>query len=172
MGFHAVKLPNCPLSSGMGRLFDGVSAILGVKERCSYEGQGAVLLEAAAGRDGGVYPVTFTEECGVYRFDWREMIREIAAQQAKGVDTGAIAARFHNTLVEMAVRQCLYAREQSGLSRVVLSGGSFQNMYMMRRLPAALEKEGFTVFRHRRVSPNDEGLSLGQLLIAKARTEK
>ena len=163
---------NCPLSSGMGRLFDGVSAILGIKETCSYEGQGAVLLEAAATRDEGAYPVVFEEKDGVFRFDWREMIRRIVREQADGEDRGAIAARFHNTLVAMAVRQCVLAREESGLERVVLSGGSFQNMYIMRRLPAALEKEGFTVYRHRRVSPNDEGLSLGQILIAKARLEQ
>ena len=163
---------NCPLSSGMGRLFDGVSAILGIKENCSYEGQGAVLLEAAAAEDEGMYPVSFEEEGGLARFDWRGMIRRIVKELSDGVDRGVIAARFHNTLVDMAVSQCLYAREQSGLSRVVLSGGSFQNMILMRRLPAALEKEGFAVYRHRRVSPNDEGLSLGQLLIAKARTGK
>ena len=130
-----------------------------------------MLLEAAAGRDEGVYPVSFTREDGLWRFDWREMIRLIVKEQTAGVDRGAIAARFMNTLVAMAVRQCRLAREESGLDRVVLSGGSFQNMYMMRRLPSALEKEGFTVYRHRRVSPNDEGLSLGQLMIAKAQTE-
>ena len=162
---------NCPLSSGMGRLFDGVSAILGIRERCSYEGQGAVLLEAAAAEDAGRYPVSFTEEGALVRFDWRDMIRAICAEQAAGTDRGTIAARFHNTLVDMAVRECLHAREISGLTRIVLSGGSFQNLYLMRRLPAALEKEGFTVYHHRRVSPNDEGLSLGQILIAKARTE-
>ena len=162
---------NCPLSSGMGRLFDGVSALLGIKERCSYEGQGAVLLEAAAAEDEGVYPVSFEEEDGVARFDWRGMIRRIVKEQSDGVESGVIAARFMNTLVDMAVSQCLYARDVSGLSRVVLSGGSFQNLYMMRRLPAALEKEGFAVCRHRRVSPNDEGLSLGQLMIAKAKLQ-
>ena len=163
---------NCPLSSGMGRLFDGVSALLGIKEKCSYEGQGAVLLEAAAGKDEGVYPVSFTKEDGIWRFDWRDMIRLIVQEKISGTDQGAIAARFMNTLAEMAVRQCCLAREESGLNRVVLSGGSFQNMYLMHRLPAALEKEGFTVYRHRRVSPNDEGLSLGQLMVAKARTEQ
>lgn len=163
---------NCPLSSGMGRLFDGVSALLGIKENCSYEGQGAVLLEAAAGEDERAYPVSFTRDGGIWRYDWREMIRLIVKERDSGVDRGTIAARFMNTLVDMAVRQSCLAREESGLNRVVLSGGSFQNMYMMRRLPAALEKEGFAVYRHRRVSPNDEGLSLGQLLIAKARTEQ
>lgn len=162
---------NCPLSSGMGRLFDGVSALLGIRERCSYEGQGAVLLEAAATQDAGVYPVSFADDGGVYRFDWRELIRAIAEEGASGTDRGVLAARFMNTLVDMAVRQCLLAREQSELSRVVLSGGSFQNMFIMHRLPAALEKEGFTVYRHRRVSPNDEGISLGQLMVAGAKLQ-
>ena len=116
-----------------------------------------------------MYPVSFEEEDGLARFDWRAMIRRIVKEQSDGVESGVIAARFMNTLVDMAVSQCLYARDVSGLSRVVLSGGSFQNMYIMSRLGAALEKEGFTVCRHRRVSPNDEGLSLGQLMIAKAK---
>ena len=156
---------NCPLSSGMGRLFDGVAAIAGIKERCSYEGQGAVLLEAAAER--GItahYPVTITGE--PLRFDWREMIREIAQERAAGVSTGVIAAKFMNTLVEVGAAQCRLAREKTGLTRVVLSGGSFQNMYIMRRLPARLRDEGFEAYHHSRVSANDEGLSLGQLMIA------
>ena len=157
---------NCPLSSGMGRLFDGVAAILGIKTVCSYEGQGAVLLEAAAGEDDGAYPVSFEGE--LLRFDWRGMIRAIAAEKDSGVPAGKIAARFMNTLIEMAVMQCRAAREYSGLDRVVLSGGSFQNMYIMKRLPERLKKEGFRVYTHRRVSTNDEGLSLGQLMIADA----
>ena len=157
---------NCPLSSGMGRLFDGVAALLGVKTRCSYEGQGAVLLEAAATADDGVFPVVL--DGGPLRFDWREMIRELAACREKGEETGRLAARFMNTLIEMAVRQCCAAREKSGLNTVALSGGSFQNQYLMARLPGRLEKAGFRVLRHRRVSCNDEGLSLGQLMIAQA----
>ena len=155
---------NCPLSSGMGRLFDGAAAILGLKTRCTYEGQGAVLLEAAAAADDGVYPVIL--EGTPLRFDWREMIRAMVRDRNNGVETGRIAARFHNTLIEMAVRQCLAAREASGIETVALSGGSFQNMVLMHRLPKRLEAEGFRVLRHRRVSPNDEGLSLGQLMIA------
>lgn len=163
---------NCPLSSGMGRLFDGVSAMIGVKTRCSYEGQGAILLEAAATDDDGLYPIAWEEENGLLRFDWREMIRAIAADQSRGIDRGVIAARFMNTLADMGARQCIRAREQSGLERVVLSGGSFQNMYMMHRLPEALRRAGFTVYHHRRVSTNDEGISLGQLLVARAVLER
>ena len=158
---------NCPLSSGMGRLFDGVSALLGIKTKCSYEGQGAILLEAAATEDDGVFPIVL--EGAPLRFDWREMIRTIAAARDAGEDTGRLAARFMNTLVEMAVQMCAAARKQCGISTVALSGGSFQNMFIMARLPRRLENEGFRVLRHRRVSCNDEGLSLGQLMIAAAR---
>lgn len=161
---------NCPLSSGMGRLFDGVAAILGIKTRCSYEGQGAVLLEAAAGDWDGVYP--FSLEGKPLRFDWRETIRSIAADRAMGLPTERIAAAFMNTLLSMAVRMCVCAGAESGTKSVVLSGGSFQNMYIMQRLPAMLEREGFKVYRHRRVSTNDEGIALGQLVIADAALKK
>ncbi len=158
---------NCPLSSGMGRLFDGVSAILGIKEKCSYEGQAAVLLEAAATEHDGVYPISF-ERGDLLRFDWRDMIRAIASDKAAGLEMGKIAAKFMNTLIEMALRQCLAAREKSGLNTVALSGGSFQNMYIMKRLPRRLEAAGFRVLHHGRISCNDEGISVGQLMIANA----
>ncbi|MBP3622589.1 MAG: carbamoyltransferase HypF [Oscillospiraceae bacterium] len=158
---------NCPLSSGMGRLFDGVAAILGVKTRCSYEGQGAILLEAAARDNGGTYPILLSGRPLV--FDWREMIRAIVQDRQRGVDTGVIAARFMNTLVEMAVKMAVAAREETGLNRVCLSGGSFQNMYIMHRLPDRLRDDGFQVYHHSRVSANDEGIALGQLMIANAK---
>ena len=157
---------NCPESSGMGRLFDGVAALLGLKTLAGYEGQGAVLLEAAIQEDEGSYPLAFAGD--PLRFDWRPMIRAIVAERDAGVATGHIAARFHNTLLEMAAVMCRRAAEASGLRDVVLSGGSFQNRYLMERLPARLAREGLTVYRHIRVSCNDEGLSLGQLMIAEA----
>ena len=73
---------NCPLSSGMGRLFDGAASILGIKEECNYEGQAAILLEAAAGESGESFPLCFIpdeKESGLLRFDWRPMIRALAA---------------------------------------------------------------------------------------------
>ena len=157
---------NCPESSGMGRLFDGVAALLGLKTLAGYEGQGAVLLEAAIQEDEGSYPLAFAGD--PLRFDWRPMIRAIVAERDAGVATGHIAARFHNTLLEMAAVMCRRAAEASGLRDVVLSGGSFQNRYLMERLPARLAREGLTVYRHIRVYCNDEGLSLGQLMIAEA----
>lgn len=155
---------NCPYSSGMGRLFDAVAAMLGIKEHCSYEGQGAVLLEAAATEDcDRYYPISF--EGDIMRFDWRNMIRELYLDKQRGVSLGETAAAFMNTLCHMGLRQCVAARSDTGIDRVALSGGSFQNMYIMKRLPAMLEREGFGVLRHRRVSTNDEGIALGQLMI-------
>ena len=137
---------NCPLSSGMGRLFDGAAALLGVKSLASYEGQGAVLLEAAATETAESYPVVLEGE--PLRFDWREMVRAMETDRLRGVPTGEIAGRFHNTLVRAAVGQCLAAREKTGINDVALSGGTFQNMILMHKLPAALEEEGFRVWRH------------------------
>ena len=156
---------NCPASSGMGRLFDGVAAILKIREQCSYEGQGAVLLEAAAERDSGSFQLKFYEENGLDIFDWRPMILEIHEAAASGIPAGITASRFMNTLTDMAEAQCLRAAEKTGLTRVVLSGGVFQNAYILARLPDRLRAAGLEVFTHSRVSTNDEGLSLGQIMI-------
>ena len=167
---------NCPLSSGMGRLFDGVSAILGIRETCSYEGQAAILLEAAAGESDACLPVIFCEEPApeaphtkLLRFDWRPMIRELIRQRDSGVPVPLLASMFMNTMVEMAVEIAVAASKETGIRQTVLSGGSFQNIYFMQRLPQRLRAAGLEVFCHRRVSCNDEGLSLGQLKIASAR---
>ncbi len=156
---------NCPKSSGMGRLFDGAAAILGIKSETSYEGQGAVLLEAAAGDEEGAYTVEFYGAEPV-RFDWRPMIGQMVKEKESGTEIGIISARFMNTLIKMGTEMCKMAREKTGINSVVLSGGSFQNMYIMNRLPEALKNEGFQVYCHRRVSCNDEGISLGQLMAA------
>ena len=155
---------NCPKATSIGRLFDGAAAILGIRQNASYEGQGAVLLEAAGANEpetDAAYSCPMLETSGIMAFDWRPMVREMTKEPS--------AAKFMNTLIEAAVLHCLAAREKSGLNRVVLSGGSFQNMYIMQRLPGRLEKEGFEVFHHRRVSCNDEGISLGQLCVLQSR---
>lgn len=156
---------SCPLSSGMGRLFDGVAAILGIRQECSYEGQGAILLEASAETDPGGYTLSFYDVDGVNVFDWRPMIREIAAEIKAGVPMGIAAERFMNTLTSAAEEACLRAAAETGLTRVVLSGGVFQNAYLLERIPERLRRRGLEIFTHSRVSANDEGLSLGQILI-------
>ena len=162
---------NCPRSSGMGRLFDGAAAILGTKELCNYEGQAAILLEAAAGESGEHFPVCFVpdeNDTELLRFDWRPMIRALAAERQAGAAVPVLAAKFMNTLIEMAAEQAADAAEKTGIRQVVLSGGSFQNQYVMQRLPNRLHARGLEVYHHRRVSCNDEGLSLGQLMIGNA----
>ena len=157
---------NSPLSSGMGRLFDGVCAILGIRRRASYEGQGAVLLEAAADtRETGEYPFSFYDAQGVLTLYWRDMIRALVSD---GAGAGVRAARFMNTLISAAAEQLRRVSKETGLGRVVLSGGVFQNMYIMNRLPGRLRRMGLEVYTHSRVSCSDEGLSLGQLMILEA----
>ena len=105
-------------------------------------------------------------------FDWRKMVEALVEEQKKKTPIGCLAARFMNTLIQMAVMQCEATREETGLSRVVLSGGTFQNRYLLERLPEHLREVGFNVYHHRRVSCNDEGLSLGQAVIALYRLGK
>ncbi len=157
---------NCPRTSSMGRLFDGVSALLGITRHASYEGQGAVLLEAAAEECGRAYPAPIEKVDGIWRFDWRPMIDAIASELSNRVPRGEMAAAFMNTLTEMAADMCRRIREDTGLARAVLSGGTFQNQYLLSHLTERLERDGFAVYRHRRVSCNDEGICLGQGLIA------
>ena len=163
---------NCPASSGMGRLFDGVCSILGRKETVSYEGQGAVLLEAMAQETARTYPLVFQEEDGRMTADTRELIKAIVSDRISGVSPSVIAGAFHNTLAELALRECLYASHLTGEKRVVLSGGVFQNRKLLTRVLTLLRQNGLEVYRHSRVSTNDEGISLGQVMIAGARMKK
>lgn len=160
---------NCPRSSGMGRLFDGVYALLTERTQVTYEGQGAVLLEAMAHENDLTLPFSFYEDNGLLRLDPRPMISAIVEELAAGTAPAELAGAFMNTLVNAGVEQCLAAQRRTGLKRVVLSGGVFQNMYLLPRLLDALTHSGFQTYHHSRVSTNDEGIALGQLMIAYAR---
>ncbi len=157
---------NAPRASSMGRLFDGVYAILTGRDRVTYEGQGAILLETMAGDSTAQYPVILETGEGPAVYDFRLMIRGLVADQAAGSTPSELAAKFMNTMVEMARIQCEEIRNRTGLNQVVLSGGVFQNMYLLPRVIKALKKAGFEVYHHSRVSANDEGISLGQTMIA------
>lgn len=157
---------NCPKASSMGRLFDGVCAILGIKHKASYEGQGAVLLEAAAEENvTRVYPYEITDGVFTYKLMLQAMLEDLD----RGVSAGNCAAAFMNTMVAMALEICAEISGKTGIRKVVLSGGTFQNQYMLSRIMDALEKQGLEPYCHHRVSCSDEGLSLGQLMIANAR---
>lgn len=163
---------NCPVSSGMGRLFDGVYALLTGRTRVTYEGQGAILLEAMAEETDLRLPAVFYEEDGVLRFDHRALTTALLEGKKNGVPAGELATAFMDVLISAGVTQCRRARELTGCDRVVLSGGVFQNMYLLPRLLDALQADGFTPYHHSRVSANDEGIALGQLVIADALLRK
>jgi hydrogenase maturation protein HypF len=162
----AAKRLNSPLTSSLGRLFDGVAAIAGLRSRVTYEGQAAMELELVAAEE--------TES--VYDYAWEEgapcrilpapIIRGVAADVGKGLRVAAISAKFHNTLVRMFSDLCESIRRQRGLNRVVLSGGVFQNARLLTGLIPALAARGFEVYSHRLVPANDGGIALGQALIA------
>lgn len=157
---------NVPQATSMGRLFDGVYAILTGRDSVTYEGQGAILLETMADHWSESYPVTLEQDGDQMVWDFRPMVRSLAADLAGGQRSGQLAAKFMNTVVEMAQLQCQRIRERTGLNQVVLSGGVFQNMYLLPQVIEHLRRAGFEVYHHSRVSANDEGISLGQTMIA------
>jgi hydrogenase maturation protein HypF len=155
---------NAPLSSGMGRLFDAVSAVLGVRERVSYEGQGAIELEWLAG-DVVAEPYRCAVDGGVIAGP--QLIAAVYDDYHRGRPRAEIAAAFHEGVAAAAVSACA----QAGDPRlVVLSGGTFQNGRLVRSVSLGLETLGFKVLTHRLVPPNDGGISYGQAAIAARRT--
>ena len=150
---------NAPLSSGMGRLFDAVAALLGVREAVTYEGQAAVELEHLAGATPAEpYPWRFG--------DTSALVRMVAEDRAAGRPAAAIAAAFHETIAASAAGACSEAGDPR---TVVLSGGSFQNLRLLASTRTRLEAAGFRVLVHRLVPPNDGGISYGQAAVAAAR---
>jgi hydrogenase maturation protein HypF len=158
---------NSPFTSSCGRIFDGISALLGLCLSISYEGQAAVELEMIAdpGEDG-VYEFFIDERGGKEIIRLKPMIEGILRDIEKRTAHSVISGKFHNTLVKIGVVICQKIKSQGGPKKVALTGGVFQNRLLSERMRAALEKAGFAVLVHRRVPCNDGGLSLGQAVIA------
>lgn len=185
---------NSPWTSSVGRLFDAVAAIVGLREVVSYEGQAAVELEglAAEAAENGSYPYEFISvedassrvdmyasmnlglspadgpASGTTIIDTRPMIRAVLRDVNRQIPSRKIARQFHSTLVRIISKTCERIRAQTGESTVVLSGGVFLNALLTSETVMRLTDAGFQVFRHQRVPPNDGGLCLGQLAIAAA----
>ena len=155
---------NAPLTSSAGRLFDAVAAVLGLRQVCQFEGQAAMELEFAL--DGVVtdesYPFRTRAEGKPWVLDWEPAVREILADVQGGLAVGTIAARFHNTLVEMIAAVAGLEQQE----RIVLTGGCFQNRYLTERAVARLRADGFRPYWHQRIPPNDGGIPLGQIIAA------
>lgn len=152
-----------PLTSSAGRLFDAVSALLGVRDVVSYEGQAAIDLEHAADPDElGSYPVPLVDG----EVQVGALVRALAEDLQRGTGVPVLAARFHNALADVVARVCEAVREQSGVTEVALSGGVFQNSRLLAGCLDRLEPKGFMVLTHRQVPCNDGGISLGQAAVA------
>jgi hydrogenase maturation protein HypF len=159
---------NSPLTSSCGRLFDAVAAILGVRQTVSYEGQAAIELEALAetGVAGEPFPFALHPAKEAWELDLRPLIKTMVTALAKGTQRANLARTFHRTLAQAALAVCRGIRLESGLDRVALSGGVFQNRLLTEDLAEVLEAAGFTVLVHRLLPPNDGCISLGQAVIA------
>jgi hydrogenase maturation protein HypF len=157
---------NSPLTTSVGRLFDAVASMAGVARVNRFEGQAAMQLERAIGscvtRD--CYPLS--ERDGVA--DWAPLIEAVRADVRNGAAVDLISARFHNALVAWIVN----VARRTGVGQVALSGGVFQNSYLVERSVAELESNGFKVATHQRVPANDGGIALGQAVIAGLATQR
>jgi hydrogenase maturation protein HypF len=158
---------NAPLTSSAGRLFDAIASLLGLRDRISFEGQAAMELEALADRDADlIYPTTVTEGDGSIVVHTTDVVRGVVEDLLRQAPASLIAARFHATLADVLARVCERVRERTGLDVVALSGGVFQNAWLLQAAMGRLEAAGFRVYTHRQVPTNDGGLALGQAAIA------
>jgi hydrogenase maturation protein HypF len=164
---------NAPLTSSVGRLFDAVASLVGLRQRVQFEGQAAMELEFAIRSNGAQeyeIPVAPAPQGPPPRpanrrllvLDWGPMVRAIVNDARRGVSASRISAGFHNALVEAIIA----VSRRIGANRVVLSGGCFQNAWLIARAVHRLREEGFRPCWHQRVPPNDGGISLGQIVAA------
>lgn len=155
-----------PATSSVGRLFDAVAALLGVRDTVTYEGQAAVELEQRVSRtESGAYPTGLRDGvlCGT------DLVRAAAEDLRAGVDVGRIAARFHHGLADTTVRAVVAAAGEYGARTAALAGGVFVNDVLLERIRGGLEAAGMEVLVPTRVPCNDGGISLGQVAVAAAR---
>ncbi len=178
---------NSPLTSGAGRFFDAVASILGLCQVAAFPAQGPMLLEALT-RQGcnetykwsavienkpGINPASSSAGPanlpGVIQLD--ETLKGIVEDIGLGAENSIIASKFHNTITSIIFETVNAIRRREGLNKVVLSGGVFQNKYLLERTESLLSKNDFEVFFHAAVPTNDGGIALGQLAVAAKRRE-
>lgn len=178
---------NSPLTSSMGRLFDGVAAVLGLRGKVNYEGQAAIELEhlAFSWVQGNAKLSLMSTE--LYSFEYKTeinnggfnclqidplaLIMDIVADLKLGVNQGEIAWRFHLSVANLVITVANLIRMEKGINQVCLSGGVFQNILLLRQVVHGLRQENFDVYYHSKVPCNDGGIALGQAVIATERSE-
>ena len=166
------KKVNSPRTSSLGRFFDGIAAIVGVRNHVFFEGQAAMELEMLAGK----------KTKAVYDYEWipgdmhrvllQPIVCGVVRDIERGVQLSVISSKFHATLIRLFSELCEVIRKESGLNQVALSGGVFQNSILLTGLMQALEEKNFQVFTHTHVPANDGGISLGQAVVAAAVVNK
>jgi len=156
-----IKDVNSPKTSSVGRLFDAVAALVGLRSTINYEGQAAMMLEYIVNqKEDGIYNFDIIDEKSII-INWFPMVKEILSDLSNKVNVEIISAKFHNTLVRIILR----IAEKFRIKKIVLSGGCFQNAVLLEKT-IKLEKQGYKIYRHQRIPPNDGGISLGQVVIA------
>jgi hydrogenase maturation protein HypF len=162
---------NAPLTSSMGRLFDTAAALSGVRGITEYEAQAAIELEMVAYEapdETGRYPFSQDKREGISVIGVRDLLKAIIKDILEKTPQSVIATRFHNTVAQMIMKTCQSITKESGIKRVALSGGVFQNRLLLRKTVPLLESAGFEVYTHRQVPCNDGGIALGQVVVANA----
>lgn len=165
---------NAVASTSAGRLFDAVSAILGIRRRSGFEGEASTALQFAAEayeqqnlsnisqEQKENKDILLQETKERFVLNTQMLVQQITEAKMRGEDTGMLAYRFHQVLAEMITAACIKAKESSGRDKVALSGGVFQNRLLLRLTEERLLQEGFEVLRHRMIPPNDGGIAIGQ----------
>jgi hydrogenase maturation protein HypF len=169
---------NSPQTTSVGRLFDGVAALVNLRQQIHFEGQAAMELEFAmegiktdaayeiqivSGANGGAAPSAIGNRQSAMLLDWQPLIEAVLSDAHRGIALGIISAKFHNALAEAVVN----VAQRVGESRVALSGGCFQNRYLTERVVTRLRAEKFSPYWHQRVPANDGGIALGQIFAAR-----
>lgn len=174
---------NAVMSTSAGRLFDAVSAILGIRRQSSFEGEASTALQFAAEafeqKNESVKNETWSkmqsvilESEGRCILNTEALVQLIVETKLQGAGSGALAYLFHQTLAEQIVAVCMEARKSSGRNKVALSGGVFQNRLLLRLTEERLGQEGFEVLRHHMIPPNDGGIAIGQAAYGMNRLQK
>ncbi|NUQ86564.1 MAG: carbamoyltransferase HypF [Anaerolineales bacterium] len=154
---------NAPLTSSMGRLFDAVASLAGIRNDVSYEAQAAIEMEVLSKPFLTAKPYPYSVDNSI---PLKELLQSVVHDVRTGKPAGMIGARFHKTIAEIAVDVCKRARVETSLNEVALSGGVWQNELLLGFVSDGLEREGFIVYFHKQVPANDGGLALGQAVVA------
>jgi len=154
---------NAPLTSSMGRLFDAVAALIGMRQTVNYEAQAAIELEYLVDPDETwSYPIEIQDQI----LDPAPLLEALLRDLRAGVKPSILAARFHNSIAEIMGVISIQIRSETGINEVALSGGVWQNMTLLKKSVGFLRKDGFKIYLHHQVPTNDGGIALGQAAIA------